>query len=137
MRKRALLLNMDIKFYYIDAQKDFPPNNIPLETEAGSYVFLKSDVFKGIYWYALKGMTSSGMVALPVEVVKQVQKLNRSGIKPEKLVLEGVDISKNREETFTNMVNQEDLDRFNQPQKRSARKKNRKLNRNIYRNPKK
>jgi cell fate regulator YaaT (PSP1 superfamily) len=134
--KLKCCLNYEIDSY-IDAQKDFPSNNIPLETEAGSYVFLKSDVFKGIYWYALKGMTSSGMVALPVEVVKQVQKLNRSGIKPEKLVLEGVDISKNREETFTNMVNQEDLDRFNQPQKRSARKKNRKLNRNIYRNPKK
>jgi len=133
--KLKCCLNYEIDSY-IDAQKDFPPNNIPLETEAGNYVFLKSDVFKGIYWYALKGVTSSGMVALPVHVVRQVQKLNRSGVKPEKLVLEGVDISKNREETFTNMVNQEDLDRFNQPQKRSSRKKNRKLSRNNNRKPK-
>ncbi|MDD4107547.1 MAG: regulatory iron-sulfur-containing complex subunit RicT [Prolixibacteraceae bacterium] len=133
--KLKCCLNYEIDSY-IDAQKDFPPNNIPLETESGSYVFLKSDIFKGIYWYALRGEPSAGMVAMPVDMVKKIQRMNRAGKRPEKLVSEGVDISKNREDTFTNMVNQEDLDRFNQPKIKSPRRKNRKFSRDQNRKTK-
>ena len=33
---------------YIDAQKNFPPTNIPIETEKGNYNYLKADIFKGL-----------------------------------------------------------------------------------------
>ncbi len=121
--KLKCCLNYEVDSY-IDAQKDFPPNHIPLETENGTYQFFKSDIFKGIYWYTLRGGVQSGLVALPVKLVKQVQKMNRNGQRPEKLVSEYHEVTTNMEDTFHNMVGQEDLDRFNRP-KGKLRKKRR------------
>jgi cell fate regulator YaaT (PSP1 superfamily) len=52
--KLKCCLNYEVDTY-IDAQRDFPPNNIPLETEAGTYFFQKADIFKRTYWYSLQG----------------------------------------------------------------------------------
>lgn len=119
---------------YIDAQRDFPPNNIPLQTEFGTYEFLKADIFKGIYWYSKKGDAPSALVALPVDSVKKVQKMNRAGKKPEKLLSEGLEAVKKNEDTFLNMVGQEDLNRFNQPKKKLRKKKRRNPNQQPGRN---
>ena len=120
--KLKCCLNYEVDSY-IDAQKDFPPNNIPLQTEAGNYYFLKSDIFKGLYWYTIKGDAPSAMIALPVNVVKHIQKMNRNGQRPERLVSEEKPSAQNIEDTFLNMVGQEDLDRFNKPKSKQRKKK--------------
>ncbi len=125
--KLKCCLNFEVDTY-IDAQKDFPPSNIPLEAEFGTYEFLKADIFKRIYWYSLKGNTPSTLIALPVEKVKQIQKMNRTGKKPEKLVSENLEIAQKSEDTFLNMVGQEDLDRFSRPKKNPRKKKRRNVN---------
>lgn len=130
--KLKCCLNFEVDSY-IDAQRDFPPNNIPLNTESGDYIFLKADIFKGIYWYALKGDTSSGQVALSVESVKKIQEINKSGKKPEKLISDGLESVATSENTFKDLVNQEDLDRFNRPKKKSRKRKHRKSSRNQFR----
>ncbi len=122
--KLKCCLNYEVDSY-IDAQKDFPPNNIPLETEFGTYQFLKADIFKGIYWYSVRGDAPSGLIALPVNVVKRVQRMNRNGQKPERLISEEKASIQNIEDTFLNMVGQEDLDRFNQPKVKHHKKKRR------------
>lgn len=122
--KLKCCLNYEVDSY-IDAQKDFPPNHIPLHTEFGTYHFLKADIFKGIYWYTVKGDVPSGLVAIPVNVVKRVQKMNRNGQKPEKLISEEKAAVQNIEDTFLNMVGQEDLDRFNRPKSKQRKKKRR------------
>ncbi len=122
--KLKCCLNYEVDSY-IDAQRDFPPNNIPLEAESGTYYFFKADIFKGIYWYTVKGDSPSGLVALPVNVVKRVQKMNRNGKKPERLISEEKASVQNLEETFLNMVGQEDLDRFNKPKQKQRKKKRR------------
>src|SRR5690554_840823 len=132
--KLKCCLNFEVDSY-MDAQKDFPPNYIPLETEFGTYQFLKADIFKGIYWYSKQGNAPSSLVALPVSTVKKVQKLNRNGQKPEKLVSEGIEVSKKEEDSFLNMVGQEDINRFNKPKGKQFRKKRRKPNRNPNQNP--
>lgn len=124
--KLKCCLNFEVDSY-IDAQKDFPPNHIPLQTEYGTYQFLKADIFKGIYWYTVKGDAPSGLVAIPVNVVKRVQKMNRNGQKPEKLVSEEKAAIQNIEDTFLNMVGQEDLDRFNRPKGKQRKKKRKPL----------
>ncbi len=131
--KLKCCLNYEVATY-IDAQKDFPPTSIPLETEFGTYDYLKADIFKGVYWYSIRGNGPSTLVAVPVKTVKQVQRLNRQGQKPEKLVSEGAALLKKDEDTFLNTVGTEDLDRFNKPKKK-LRKKKRNLNRNLNRNP--
>jgi cell fate regulator YaaT (PSP1 superfamily) len=119
---------------YIDAQKDFPPNHIPLQTEFGTYQFLKADIFKGIYWYSKKGDAPSALVALPVGTVKKVQKMNRAGQKPEKLVSENMEVAQKAEDTFLNMVGQEDINRFNKPKGKLRKKKRRPPNQNPNQN---
>lgn len=132
--KLKCCLNFEVSAY-MDAQKDFPRNDIPLETEFATFEFLKADVFKGIYWYCSRGEGPPTQIALPVKKVKQVQRMNRQGKKPEKLVSEGVIDTGKDEDTFLNMVGQDDLDRFNRPKKK-IRKKKRKSNRH-HRNPRK
>ena len=59
--KLKCCLNFELDSY-IDAQKDFPPNNIPLETENGTYYFLKLIFLKEVYWYAIQGNAPSNQL---------------------------------------------------------------------------
>ncbi len=121
--KLKCCLNFEVDAY-IDAQKDFPPSNIPLESENMKYQFLKADIFGGIYWYAPQGNGPSNLVPVPVRRVIEVQRMNRNGKKPERLVSESADVASKKAESFQNVVGQDDLHRFDQP-KKQARKKSR------------
>lgn len=131
--KLKCCLNFEVDTY-IDAQKNFPPNNIPLETQFATYQFMKADVFKGVYWYCSRGEGPPSQVAIPVRKVKQIQRLNKNGKKPEKLILDDLNGPEKTEDSFLNMVGQEDLDRFNKPKKK-IRKKKRSSNRKHHRKP--
>jgi cell fate regulator YaaT (PSP1 superfamily) len=132
--KLKCCLNFEVDSY-IDAQKNFPPNHIPLRTEYAEYQFLKADIFKGIYWYSQKGDAPSSLIALPVEAVKKILKLNRAGKKPEKLDTDAITSTPKEETTFHNNVGQEDINRFNQPKTKSRKKKRRKPRQNPNQNP--
>jgi len=123
--KLKCCLNFEVDSY-IDAQKHFPPNNVPLITEYAEYQFLKSDIFKGIYWYSQKGDTPSALIPLSVDAVKKIIRINRAGKKPEKLVVEGELSDSKEQNTFQNTVGQEDINRFNKPKSRSRKKKHKK-----------
>lgn len=120
---------------YIDAQKNLPPNNIPLQTEVGTYFFLKADIFGGTYSYSLQGDTPSSQVAVPVSRVKQILEMNKKGKKPAKLMLTDVSPVPKELDTFHKLVEQEDLTRFDRP-KKGMRKKKRNYSRPPRRKPK-
>lgn len=127
--KLKCCLNFEVDAY-IDAQKDFPPNNIPLETQHATFTYLKADIFSGIYWYAAKGDGPTGLVPVPVKRVKEIQRMNRNGKKPEKLVSDQFETGPSKTDTFHNVVGQEELTRFDRPKKSNRRK-----SRNTRRNP--
>lgn len=127
--KLKCCLNYELSTY-LDAQKNFPPTNIPLETENGTYFFLKADIFAGIFTYILKGNTPSTQVLVPVQRVKEVLRLNKKGKKPEKLVLTDFNAPPKEIDTFHNVVGQEELTRFDRPKKQNRNKR-----RNPNRNP--
>ena len=131
--KLKCCLNFELSCY-IDAQKDFPPNHIPLETQNGIFYFLKADVFNGEFLYLQQGDAPTTQVTVPVSRVKEVQKLNRKGIKPEKLIISDAKAVAQDAESFHNVVGQEDLNRFDQP-KRNKRKKKRSFHRGPKRKP--
>ncbi|MCF6200557.1 MAG: hypothetical protein L3J42_00270, partial [Hydrogenimonas sp.] len=54
--KLKCCLNFELATY-MDAQRDFPSNNIPLETENGLYYFIKADIYMG--------ENSSGLIMSP------------------------------------------------------------------------
>jgi cell fate regulator YaaT (PSP1 superfamily) len=127
--KLKCCLNFELATY-IDAQKDFPSNNIPLETENGTYYFLKADIFSGTYSYMLKGNTPSNQIAVPVKRVKEILQLNKRGKRPEKLLLTDHSTVVKEIDTFHNVVGQEELTRFDNPKKNTRKKK-----RNFHRGP--
>ncbi|WP_167604587.1 PSP1 domain-containing protein [Maribellus sediminis] len=127
--KLKCCLNFEVDAY-LDAQKDFPPTNITLETEHASYSYLKADIFTGTYWYAQHGHGPSTLVPVHVNRVKEVIRMNRKGKKPEKLVIEKYDGGVKELDTFHNVVGQEDLTRFDRPKQQDHRR-----NRNKKRNP--
>jgi cell fate regulator YaaT (PSP1 superfamily) len=110
---------------YMDAQKNFPPTNIPIETEKGNYNYLKADIFKGIFWYVKENNQPGGMMAVSVEKVKEIQQLNRSGKKIAQLTSENVVAVEAEGHTYHNTTGEESIERFDQATK-NRRKKRRK-----------
>lgn len=131
--KLKCCLNFEVDAY-LDAQKDFPPTNIPLETENATYTYLKADIFPGVFWYVQQGNAPSSLVPVHVDRVKEVQRMNRTGKKPEKLVVEKYDSGNKKQDTFHNVVGEDDLTRFDRPKKGSGRTKNRGKRRQSNRN---
>ncbi len=131
--KLKCCLNFELATY-IDAQKNFPPSNYPLETETGTYFFLKADIFNATYLYMQQGNTPSAQITVPVKRVAEIQQLNKRGKKPERLLLKDENVVAKELDTFHNVVGQEELTRFDKP-KNSQRKKKRNFHRNPHRKP--
>jgi hypothetical protein len=131
--KLKCCLNFELATY-IDAQKNFPPTNYPLETENGTYFYLKADIFSGTYLYMQQGNTPSNQITVPVTRVTEIQQLNRKGKKPERLLLRDDTVVVKELDTFHAVVGQEELTRFDKP-KNTNRKKKRNFQRNPYRKP--
>lgn len=131
--KLKCCLNFELSTY-MDAQRNFPPSNIPLETENGTYYFFKADILNGTYSYMLQGNTPSNQVTIPVRRVNEILRLNKRRKKPEKLIHSDESIQVNENNSFQNVVGQDDLNRFDRPKKK-ARKKKRSHHRNPRRKP--
>ena len=71
---------------YLDALKDFPKRADRLETEVGVAHLVKTDIFKGLMYYAYRDQPFSKIHQLDKERVKEVQKMNKKGKKPPELI---------------------------------------------------
>ncbi len=72
---------------YIDALADFPKKADKLKTEKGRATLIKTDIFKGLMYYAYEGEYMRGpIVALDKERVKEILAMNAEGAKPSELV---------------------------------------------------
>ena len=104
---------------YLDAQKDFPNPEIPLELMEGTAFHQKTDIFKKLLWYSFDSRSGINTVPVSVERVKEIQEMNKKGQKPDSLVDEARVIA-GSEPSFDNVIDEESLTRF---EKRSGRKK--------------
>lgn len=73
-------LNYELETY-VDALRDIPQVEKPLETQKGRASLQKTDIFRRIMWFGYN--TESTWYPLPVERVVQIQELNKKGIIPE------------------------------------------------------
>lgn len=94
---------------YAEALKNFPPEDTLLKTAKGDAFAQKTDVFAGIIWYAYKS-DPNNLMAIPVEKVKEIAQINKSGKTVDKLEDFARKIDKKVE--FENVVGQDDLRRF-------------------------
>ncbi len=108
---------------YIDAQINFPPTNVQIETEKGNFNYLKADIFKGIFWYVSENYNGGGVIGVSVEKVKEILRINRSGKRIPDLTGDVIEIHENTDPTYQNSVGQESLDRFDQNSNKPRRKK--------------
>ncbi len=117
---------------YVDAQRLFPPRDIPLELADSTAYFQKMEVYKNIYWYSSDPQLPVDLISVPVDRVREIQALNRRGLKPDKLLVD----NEPHEETqhSQDLLKNNSLTRFdvieNKPQhhKHSYRKKNKRSN---------
>ena len=107
---------------YLDAVKYFPESSVNLKTDGEEFFHFKTDIFKGIYWYICK-QDRLKFIPVPVDRVKKVQKLNMNGEFPEELleIIEKADYEKQID--YQNVVGQDDLTRFDKPNKKKNRSK--------------
>tara|TARA_R110002072_G_scaffold303134_1_gene495197 strand:+ start:25116 stop:26414 length:1299 start_codon:yes stop_codon:yes gene_type:complete len=129
--KLKCCLNYELDMY-LDALKAFPKGDLKLRTEKGTAMHVKTDVFKKEMWYAYddgKGGGSS-LVPLKPERVREIIRQNKDGKKPFDLAefIETVEVAK---PDYTNVVGQDDLNRFEHHFKKKKKKSNNnKRNRN-------
>ncbi len=119
---------------YIDAQKDFPSTEIPLETDNGTFYHFKTDIFKGIMTFSTDKIIPANLVEVPVNRVKEVIRLNKRGKKVDSLVSEQRDLTKaDKVLDYQNVVGEDSISRFDEPKKpvsKNRKKRRRKPNRN-------
>lgn len=106
---------------YIDARKDFPHINQPLQTEEGEFYLVKSDILNRTMWFASDPGSQSNMIPLSVNRVREIIRANQKGIKVAQLSTDAT--NPNTEPTFADVVGEESLTRFD---KQQSRRKNRK-----------
>lgn len=98
---------------YIDARRDFPRLQGPLEAMDGTYHLVKSDLLAKVMWFSPDPSSMAIMIPLGVDRVRKIAAMNRKGVKVDKLEDETIVREVVAEEpSFENVVGQDSLTRF-------------------------
>jgi cell fate regulator YaaT (PSP1 superfamily) len=129
--KLKCCLNFELDCY-VDAQRQFPSREIPLQLTDSTVWFQKMEVHKGIYWYSTDPHSSVNMTAVPVQRVREIQDINRKGKKPERLL--AIEDSIDTQPESADLLKNNSLTRFDvqpgqgQQQRNNPKRKNRRFN---------
>ncbi len=118
--KLKCCLNFEIDAY-VEAQKQLPNREIPLETVDGTFYHFKTDVFSGFMQYSSAKNMASNLISIPVERVKEIIALNKKGIKVDALLEE--DGEEKKKIDYENVVGQDSLTRFDKKKKNKKKSK--------------
>ncbi len=118
---------------YLEALKEFPSTDIKLETEKGTAVCQKIDIFKGVLWYAYEGEWMNWF-EIPAEKANQIIALNKQNKKAQSLEAFVSEVQVSEESVYNNVVGQDSLTRFDKPKQSKKRQKGKKRRK---RNPQK
>ncbi|SHG78412.1 PSP1 domain-containing protein [Winogradskyella jejuensis] len=123
---------------YLDALKAFPKSDKKLQTEKGTAVCQKTDIFKGLMWYAYEGEWMNWHV-ISTNQANEIIELNKKGKKVASLEEYAAEHQEDTKVEFENVVGQDSLTRFDSPKRNNRRKNNKNRNRSKNRrnrNPK-
>jgi len=123
---------------YLDSLKAFPKKEKKLQTEKGTAICQKTDIFKGLMWYAYEGEWMNWHI-LSATQANQIIEKNKKGEKVASLEEYAVEHVEDTITEFENVVGQDSLTRFDNPKRNNRRKNNKNRNRNNKRrnrNPK-
>ena len=123
--KLKCCLNYELKCY-IDALSDFPDTSIPLETEMGKAYHYKTDVYRRILWYSFeKNDENATCIPLDVDVVNEIIRLNRQGIKMKNLEKNSGMQNGEMVIGYQNAVGEDSISRFEEKKRKKKKKPNR------------
>jgi cell fate regulator YaaT (PSP1 superfamily) len=113
---------------YLDALKSFPKTEIKLDTEKGTAVCQKTDIFKGHMWYAYEGEWMNWH-KITTEQANEIISINKKGTKVSSLEEYASELINEAKNQFENVVGQDSLTRFDSP-KPNNKRKNKRTNKN-------
>jgi len=109
--KLKCCLNYEVDTY-IDARREFPRINAPLETMEGSYHLVKTDIFKKQLSFSSDPGSAVNIVTVPLSRVREIISMNRKGVKPDTLQSAQDLSAKEEQPDFKNVVGEESITRF-------------------------
>jgi cell fate regulator YaaT (PSP1 superfamily) len=118
---------------YLDALKAFPKNDTKLYTEKGTAVCQKTDIFKGLMWYAYEGEWMNWHI-ITTEQANEIIEKNKKKEKVASLEEYAAEHIQDTKTEFENVVGQDSLTRFDSPKPKNKRKNNRNRNKNRNKN---
>lgn len=118
--KCCLIYELDT---YLDARKEIPRVNQPLQTLEGDYYLVKTDILSRTMWFSSDPHSQAAMYPLNVERVREIIRANQKGRKVEQLD-DSAKPFQQEEPTFADVVGEESLTRFDR--QKEGRRKNRK-----------
>ena len=110
---------------YLEALKDFPPQDAKLKTEKGIAFCQKADIFKETLWFSYKN-DSANWYALSKEQVLEILEANKKNETVASLEEFVIEQEPQQKPVFENVVGQDSLNRFDKPKKRNRKRKGRK-----------
>ncbi|MDD4847492.1 MAG: regulatory iron-sulfur-containing complex subunit RicT [Bacteroidales bacterium] len=109
---------------YVDSIRYFPQQHIRLRSKEGEANFVKMDVFKKLLWYAYSNVPNNNqLMVFELNKVWEIIKMNENRQYPEKLE----DLAYKKEANtggFSNMQNQDDLNRFDKNRNNAGERSN-------------
>jgi len=109
---------------YLDALKEFPKTDIKLQTEKGTAVCQKTDIFKGHMWYAYEGEWMNWHKITTAQA-NEIIRLNKKNTKVASIEEFASELLNDTKTEFENVVGQDSLTRFDGPKSNNKRKKRR------------
>lgn len=97
---------------YLDARKEFPRVNQPLQAMDGEYFLVKTDILARTMSFSTAPNAMVGVITLPLERVKEILDINRKGKKVDKLIDLSLVEDRPAEIGFVNAIGEESISRF-------------------------
>ena len=116
--KLKCCLNYEVDAY-VEASKGLPSRDIELETKDGTYYFFKADILKRELTYSTDKHIAANLVTITAKRAQAVIEMNTRGERPENLSSTG-----NDERHSFDLLEQENINRFDNVGRNKKRRKN-------------
>lgn len=106
---------------YLDARREFPRVNQPLQALDGEYYLVKTDILGRTMSFSTSPNSMAGVVTLPLDRVREILAVNRAGKKVDKIVDESRVPQKEADPGFVNVIGEESITRFDKEKEQRNR----------------
>lgn len=107
---------------YVEASRQLPSRDIPLETLDATYFHFKTDILTGRMTYSTDKNQPVNLVTIPMQRVEEIIAVNKRGEKVKSLLEESQKTPPQKE--FVELVGQDNINRFDKSRKKKKKQAN-------------